>query len=85
MQRPRSRGTPNRLSPNSTLLKSPRSAQARAVDAGTPQWLLSPPELIFPQLPKEHIGILNGTSFSASVAALVAFESVGAIVLGEVN
>ncbi|KAF8573124.1 phenylalanine ammonia-lyase [Ramaria rubella] len=35
-------------------------------------------------LPKEHIGILNGTSFSASVGALIAFESVGAVVLAEV-
>jgi hypothetical protein len=37
------------------------------------------------QLPKEHIGMVNGTSFSASVGALIAFESVGAIVLGEVS
>ena len=36
------------------------------------------------QLAKEHLGITNGTSFSASVGALIAFESVGAVVLAEV-
>ncbi|KAF8520821.1 L-Aspartase-like protein [Gautieria morchelliformis] len=35
-------------------------------------------------LPKEHLGMINGTGFSASVGALIAFESVGAVVLGEV-
>lgn len=40
---------------------------------------------LFSQLPKEHIGMVNGTSFSASVGALIAFESVGAMVLGEVS
>lgn len=29
--------------------------------------------------------MVNGTSFSASVGALIAFESVGAIVIGEVS
>lgn len=35
--------------------------------------------------PKEALGVMNGTSFSASVAALVAFQSVDAVVLAEVR
>ncbi|GJJ08484.1 hypothetical protein Clacol_002702 [Clathrus columnatus] len=33
---------------------------------------------------KEHLGMINGTSFSASVGSLIAYESVGAIILAEV-
>ena len=34
--------------------------------------------------PKEALGAINGTSFSASVVALVTFQSVDAVVLAEV-
>jgi hypothetical protein len=47
--------------------------------------LLFARSLIVPQLPKEALGLTNGTSVSASVAALVAFDSVSAIVFGEVR
>ena len=35
--------------------------------------------------PKEALGVMNGTSFSASVAALVTFQSIDAIILAEVG
>ncbi|KIJ51296.1 hypothetical protein M422DRAFT_26717 [Sphaerobolus stellatus SS14] len=45
-----------------------------------PQFGLKPLTLIA----KEHLGILNGTSFSASVGGLIAYETVGAVILSEV-
>lgn len=33
---------------------------------------------------KEHLGMINGTSFSASLGSLIAYESVGAVVLAQV-
>jgi len=45
--------------------------------------------LTFPNLPskiaKEHLGVLNGTSFSASVGALIAHESVSSVIFAEVS